>query len=89
MVNNLEEDFIKRAAEIRKEILNLEGDVLVFKHDVSVGDIVLQEVVGDNISDKGEILANITLAYRYLENARMRIGKAIQAYDGGTSMYKN
>lgn len=34
-----------------------------------------------------EMHANITLAYRHLEDARMRIGKAIQAYDGGVSVY--
>ena len=35
----------------------------------------------------GEMHANITLAYRHLEDARMRLGKMIQAYDGGTSVY--
>jgi hypothetical protein len=32
-----------------------------------------------------EILENLTLAYRHLEDASMRLGKAIQAYDGGKS----
>jgi len=32
--------------------------------------------------DQSEVMANLTLAYRHLEDARMRIGKAIQAYDG-------
>ena len=35
----------------------------------------------------GEAAANITLAYRHLEDARMRIGKAVQALDGGESCY--
>lgn len=35
----------------------------------------------------GEAGANITLAYRHLEDARMRLGKAVQALDGGTSCY--
>lgn len=38
-------------------------------------------------SDKGEMIANLMLAYRHLEDASMRIGKAIQAYDGGESVY--
>jgi len=38
-------------------------------------------------ADKGEIIANIMLAYRHLEDASMRLGKAIQAYDGGASVY--
>jgi hypothetical protein len=34
-----------------------------------------------------EALANVMLAYRHLEDASMRLGKAIQALDGGTSVY--
>jgi hypothetical protein len=34
-----------------------------------------------------ETIANVTLAYRHLEDASMRLGKAIQALDGGTSVY--
>jgi hypothetical protein len=34
-----------------------------------------------------EMHANITLAYRHLEDARMRLGKVIQAYEGGVSCY--
>jgi len=35
--------------------------------------------------EAGEIEANLTLAFRHLEDARMRIGKALQARDGGVS----
>jgi len=34
-----------------------------------------------------EMKENIELAYRHLEDARMRIGKAIQAFDSGKSCY--
>jgi hypothetical protein len=34
-----------------------------------------------------EALANVMLAYRHLEDASMRLGKAIQALDGGVSVY--
>jgi hypothetical protein len=34
-----------------------------------------------------EAYANATLAYRHLEDASMRLGKAIQALDGGISVY--
>ena len=34
-----------------------------------------------------EAYANAELAYRHLEDASMRLGKAIQALDGGTSVY--
>lgn len=39
--------------------------------------------------DVGEMKANIMLAYRHLEDARMRLGKVIQAEDGGRSVYNN
>ena len=35
----------------------------------------------------GEMRANIMLAYRHLEDARMRLGKAIQHLEGGVSVY--
>lgn len=38
-------------------------------------------------SDKGEMIANLMLSYRHLEDASMRLGKAIQAHDGGMSVY--
>ena len=43
-----------------------------------------EEVAGAN---KGEVAANIMLAYRHAEDARLRLGKAIQAADGGVSVY--
>jgi hypothetical protein len=39
------------------------------------------------VEDRSEMIANLTLAYRHLEDASMRLGKAIQAYDGGKSVY--
>jgi len=36
---------------------------------------------------KTEMIANIILCYRHLEDATMRLGKAIQAKDGGKSFY--
>ena len=37
----------------------------------------------------GEMKANIMLTFRKLEDARMRLGKAIQAFDGGKSIYND
>lgn len=34
----------------------------------------------------GEMIANIMLAYRHLEDARMRVGKILQAADDGVSI---
>lgn len=44
-------------------------------------------IVARTGEDRGEIIANLMLAYRHLEDASMRLGKAIQARDGGTSVY--
>lgn len=33
-------------------------------------------------ADKGESIANFTLAYRHVEDAKMRLGKVIQAIEG-------
>lgn len=38
-------------------------------------------------AEPAEAFANATLAYRHLEDASMRLGKAIQALDGGVSVY--
>lgn len=38
-------------------------------------------------ADNGEDVPNLILAYRALEDARMRFGKVIQALDGGLSKY--
>lgn len=37
--------------------------------------------------DKGEVVANLTLAIRHTEDARMRLGKALQHARDGVSTY--
>jgi len=37
--------------------------------------------------DVMEMADNITLSYQHVESATMRLGKAIQAFDGGDSVY--
>lgn len=48
----------------------------------------IRDLVNDpGITTNGEAKANIMLAFRHLEDCRMRLGKAVQAFDGGTSVY--
>lgn len=47
----------------------------------------LQDFSVTAAEQSSEMHANIMLAFRHLEDARMRLGKAIQAYDGGVSVY--
>jgi hypothetical protein len=39
------------------------------------------------LNTRSEIEENLTLVYRHLEDARMRLGKVVQASDGGKSCY--
>lgn len=48
---------------------------------------MMDMVVECGLEDMAECRANIKIAYRHLEDARMRLGKAIQAADGGVSIY--
>lgn len=68
------------ANEIRGEILRVETMVKNLKANTLLVDLP------DHI-DRGEMIANEILAYRHLEDARMRMGKVIQAYEGGVSIY--
>ena len=44
-------------------------------------------LVNTEYAFQGEAADNVMLAYRHLEDAAMRLGKAIQALDGGVSVY--
>ena len=48
------------------------------------GDFKAEQAFSDQHS---EMHANVQLVYRHLEDARMRLGKAIQASDSGVSCY--
>lgn len=54
------------------------GEVDGIKNNIVTG----EDQVGQN---KGEMLANVTLGFRHLEDAAMRFGKVIQAASGGES----
>jgi len=76
---------------LRGEIKDTAAEVAALKRKVGASDdfndrdpLRLHEE-GD--PDRGETIANVTLAYRHLEDASMRLGKAIQAIDGGRSVY--
>ena len=57
----------------------------VFRRNLKqIADEVRKLVEGDA---PAEAKANVMLTYRHLEDASMRLGKAIQALDGGVSVY--
>lgn len=77
------------------ETLTIEKCLSDLRHDIKVtangvkGLKAHPDLKGDAPlgSDKGEVIANIMLSYRHLEDAAMRLGKALQALDGGVSCY--
>jgi hypothetical protein len=74
--------FVRQANAVRSSIKKVAEQLEGFSQDVSDGD--KSEGL---VPMKGEIIANLRLGYRHLEDASMRLGKAIQAYDGGVSVY--
>ncbi len=71
---------------MNKEVLKEKMDSFRTLIKSMVADAVeLKGQVGAPLDNPGETIANITIAYRHLEDAAMRFGKAIQASDGGVS----
>jgi len=72
----------KECAKSRLAVKELSKDVLKLK---SLPFITheLEEFNGQH----SEMCANVMLAYRHLEDARMRIGKVMQQIQGGVSKY--
>ena len=60
---------------------------VILNNSIGVKALMQHSDIGKNPVATGEMKANIMLAYRHLEDARMRLGKVVQAYDGGTSCY--
>ena len=59
---------------LKKRVLNM----LAFPVEVEAD--ITEEVLN-------EMKANTKLSYRHLEDSRMRLGKVLQAYQGGVSIY--
>jgi hypothetical protein len=77
----MEENIKDLSYKLRAAVLEISNGVnALHKHSVF-------EEEQSSTGQHSEMHANITLAYRHLEDARMRMGKVVQAYDGGTSCY--
>lgn len=77
----MKEEIIEAAKKIRDELKPIEASVLALKTNQHLVELAPSDPT------KTEAFANIMLAYRHVEDARMRLGKMIQAVDGGTSVY--
>jgi len=69
-------DPVSRAKDLRLLVENVKNEVLGLKQDIQC------DKNDSSNCDKGEAIANATLAFRHLEDAKMRLGKVIQAYEG-------
>ena len=81
MPETLSPVLVEAVKEIRASFIPIEQYVLALK---AHPDFARAPKEGENAS---EAIANIMLAYRHVEDARMRLGKVIQAMDGGVSVY--
>jgi hypothetical protein len=82
--------FEREAHSLRRHVKAVALDVKHLVEDVKRGLHLPNNEAGAaqaQLEDRGEVIANIMLAYRHLEDASMRLGKAIQAHNGGTSVY--
>jgi len=67
------------ADDLRADVGNIGDKVKALKESGPVQGIEDPEL-------RGEAVANVMLAFRHLEDARMRLGKVLQAADGGVSI---
>lgn len=72
--------FIPRLRRLRADI-KMTCDAVLFERSNAM------QIPADLDVDRNEAIANLVLAYRHLEDAAMRLGKCIQACDGGESIY--
>lgn len=79
---------IKIAIDQLRARIGAEGkQVLMLKRDPLLTGSPGASETEDPHPDVPEMHANIMLAFRHLEDARMRLGKVAQAMDGGVSIY--
>ena len=81
----MDQDVVRLAREteltqFRNKIRDIGADVLKLKSEYAGR---VDEFPGQN----EEMIANVVLAYRHLEDARMRIGKVMQQLQGGVSIF--
>jgi len=70
----------KRCDSLRADFLGIGTEILALKDGY-------HRFIEDFPGQHAEMKSNVMLAYRHLEDARMRIGKVLQQIQGGKSMY--
>jgi len=70
-----------------EDINNLRKKLKDLGAEVNFAKEFKQKAETDGIENIGEIMANLTLSYRHIEDASMRLGKVLQHLNGGVSIY--
>jgi hypothetical protein len=78
------DDFKEACLKLREALKEHEGPLRGLLLHPEAAQVMMTPAGQERIAD---MKANVMLAYRHLEDCRMRLGKAIQAFDGGTSVY--
>lgn len=83
---------IMKPVDFKEGIFGMRGDIELVKSKVKnwVNHPELNKPMismSSLLQKDHEMLDNLILSYRHLEDARMRLGKAVQAFDGGKSCY--
>ena len=85
------EEQIMKPVDFKDGIFGMRSDIELVKSKVKNWmehpEILNTENSRKPLNKKAEMVANLKLAYRHLEDARMRLDKAVQAFDGGKSCY--
>ena len=77
-------EFKTSVDDLRREI----GDIEIRVHELAQHEAFSSGAPeGSPNADPGEMISNIVLAFRHLEDGRMRLGKVLQATEGGVSIY--
>ena len=78
-----------RGETLDESLIRFRADLKALASNVKMAKERANQDEVNSVEDRGEVLANLTLAYRHLEDASMRVGKTIQARAGGKSPYDN
>lgn len=74
--------------QLRREIKAVAEKLWALRRPpIRTAEVPTKSAIDRAYGEPAEAYANATLAYRHLEDASMRLGKAIQALDGGASVY--
>lgn len=84
---NNEETRAARIQVVKGDLTSLRSELLHVEKKIHELRGIIPPLANNPSVDMTELAANITLAFRHLEDSRMRLGKAIQSLEGGVSIF--